>query len=136
MNENDRFRVDDEGAAAYKQHPSTPLAQTGGRSVSENWIVSEECWVLCTEELLIHRTALPNHPRGTASDLGGSEVGFKTFYGEFDPGSERTLAAGLTTVSRARKSPRPRVQAWRGEEDVGNLPLSWGQRSATNVNTG
>src|SRR4029079_4668036 len=103
MNENDRFRVDESGGAAYKQHPSTPLAPTSGRSVSENWIVSEECWVLCTEELLIHRTGRM-HPRGTDA---GSEVGFKTVYVEFDPGSERTLAAGLTHASRARKRLRP-----------------------------
>jgi hypothetical protein len=30
--------------------------------------------------------------------------------GEFDPGSERTLAAGLTHASRARKGLRPQVQ--------------------------
>ena len=37
------------------------------------------------------------------------------FYGEFDPGSERTLAAGLTHASRARKGVRPRVQRRTGE---------------------
>ena len=32
---------------------------------------------------------------------------FELFYGEFDPGSERTLAAGLTHASRARKRGNP-----------------------------
>ena len=33
----------------------------------------------------------------------GSENRSNTLSGEFDPGSERTLAAGLTHASRARK---------------------------------
>ena len=37
------------------------------------------------------------------------------FYGEFDPGSERTLAAGLTHASRARKGLRPLVKRRTGE---------------------
>ena len=37
------------------------------------------------------------------------------FYGEFDPGSERTLAAGLTHASRARKWLRPLVKRRTGE---------------------
>jgi hypothetical protein len=35
--------------------------------------------------------------------------------GEFDPGSERTLAAGLTHASRTRKGLRPPVK-WRTGE--------------------
>ena len=36
----------------------------------------------------------------------------KILTGEFDPGSERTLAAGLTHASRTRKGLRPPVE-WR-----------------------
>src|SRR6478672_9446284 len=62
-------------------------------------------------------------------------AGFELFYGEFDPGSERTLAAGLTHASRARKGLRPRVQRRTGEEHVGNLPFDGGQRSERTANT-
>ena len=39
---------------------------------------------------------------GTTSDVESDQTTFKT--GEFDPGSERTLAAGLTHASRTRTS--------------------------------
>jgi hypothetical protein len=42
--------------------------------------------------------------------------------GEFDSGSERTLAARLIHASRARKYLRMRVKRRTGEEHVDNLP--------------
>ena len=44
------------------------------------------------------------------------------FYGEFDPGSERTLAAWIRHASRTLVA----IQEWRkGEEQVSKLPSSW-----------
>ena len=56
--------------------------------------------------------------------------------GEFDPGSERTLAACLIHASRTRKYLRVRVEWRTGEEHVGDLPLSRGQHRETDANTG
>ena len=47
--------------------------------------------------------------------------------GEFDPGSERTLAARLKHASRTAREELASLLEWRtGEEHVGNLPLRWG----------
>ena len=51
-----------------------------------------------------------------------SQSELKIFYGEFDPGSERTLAAWIRHASRTLVA----IQEWRkGEEHVSNLPSSW-----------
>ena len=43
-------------------------------------------------------------------------------FGEFDPGSERTLAAWIRHASRTEAA----MLQWRkGEERVSNLPSSW-----------
>ena len=55
--------------------------------------------------------------------------------GEFDPGSERTLAAGLTHASRTRTLLRELLKWRTGEERVGNLPSGGGQHSERNANT-
>ena len=44
-----------------------------------------------------------------------AEASSNGLIGEFDPGSERTLAAGLTHASRARKGLRPPVKRRTGE---------------------
>ena len=46
--------------------------------------------------------------------------------GEFDPGSERTLAACLTHASRARNGLRPGVKRRTGEYHVSNVPQRGG----------
>ena len=47
--------------------------------------------------------------------------------GEFDPGSERTLAARLKHASRTAREKLASLLEWRtGEEHVGNLPIGWG----------
>ena len=47
----------------------------------------------------------------------------KILFGEFDPGSERTLAAWIRHASRTGAA----MLQWRkGEEHVNNLPSSWG----------
>jgi hypothetical protein len=42
------------------------------------------------------------HPQGCSSDV---SLGLKIHNGEFDPGSERTLAAWIRHASRTRKNP-------------------------------
>ena len=52
--------------------------------------------------------------------------------GEFDPGSERTLAAWIRHASRTGAA----MLQWRkGEERVSNLPSSWEQLLETEINT-
>src|SRR5207237_6228158 len=73
-------------------------------SVSENWIASprkKDCG---------SRNALSALPcpvsRGMRSHLGALGKLLRLIIGEFDPGSERTLAACLTHASRGRKPAR------------------------------
>ena len=52
---------------------------------------------------------------------------YENNHGEFDPGSERTLAARLKHASRTAREKLASLLEWRtGEEHVGNLPLRWG----------
>ena len=56
-----------------------------------------------------------------------SPSGLRNNHGEFDPGSERTLAARLKHASRTAREKLASLLEWRtGEEHVGNLPLRWG----------
>ena len=55
--------------------------------------------------------------------------------GEFDSGSEQTLAACLIHASRTRKYLRVRVQWRTGEEYIGNLPSGGEQPGETQANT-
>ena len=53
----------------------------------------------------------------------------RLYYGEFDSGSERTLAAWIRHASRTRFLDIAIYLGWKwrkGEERVGNLPLSLG----------
>ena len=53
-------------------------------------------------------------------------------FGEFDPGSERTLAAWIRHASRTPVA----IPEWRkGEERVSDLPSSWEQLLETEINT-
>ena len=53
-------------------------------------------------------------------------------FGEFDSGSERTLAAWIRHASRTDVA----IHQWRkGEERVGDLPSSWEQLRETGINT-
>ena len=83
-------------------------------SVSENWIASrfDDCGFRYVSKETIPRCTWRFPPDAS---LNGNVERVQIFYGEFDPGSERTLAAGLTHASRARKWLRPSVKRRTGE---------------------
>jgi hypothetical protein len=125
--EKSKISVDSPASTPYKHTPSTNSRNPDGKnpecrgkfpkgSVSENWIASrfEDCG-FCVRENRNHSTLRVGVVPPDASTPAQRRAGSQIFYGEFDPGSERTLAAGLTHASRARKWLRPSVKRRTGE---------------------